>query len=251
MFKNAVLNGDILKGTWQRIPSTAVSEVLALSGFDFVTVDMEHGMLDISDLRGMIPAFKSRKVPVVVRISSREPALISKVLDMGADGIMAPQIQSVDEVREIVRASKYAPLGMRGMGMLCTADDYGNLSPQDFAQQANDQVLTIVQIETVEAVEQLDQLLDVEGVDLFYVGPFDLSQALGILGQMDHPLLTETIQRVVDAVKKKGKAVGMHGSSPEFIRYWRERGVGYFTYGVDLAFLKHGAQIAFHETNFK
>jgi 4-hydroxy-2-oxoheptanedioate aldolase len=140
-------------------------------------------------------------------------------------------------------------LGKRGIGGPCAADHYGDISVGQFTNNANDRVMTIVQIENQQAIGNLDEILEVKGIDLFYIGPFDLSQSLGITGQMDHPLLIETIQLVFDKIISKGIPIGMHGVDAEFIKYWRNRGASLFTYGVDNAFLKSSVRSAFQSLN--
>ncbi|MMZ56469.1 2-keto-3-deoxy-L-rhamnonate aldolase [compost metagenome] len=242
MFKQTVKSEQDVVGIWQRIPSPIVSEIISLTDIDFVTIDMEHGPIDISDLRTMVPVYKKAGTPVILRVASADFSFISKVLDLGVDGVMLPQVNTAEEAKRIVEASKFAPLGRRGVGGSCAADQYGKVDLHTFIQSENDRVLTIVQIETEQAVHNLDEIVDVDGVDLFYIGPFDLSQSLGLTGMMDHPHVVETIQRIIDKVQEKNKSVGMHGVSLDFIRFWRERGVRYFTYGMDNVLLAKGIE---------
>ncbi|WP_047152786.1 HpcH/HpaI aldolase family protein [Aneurinibacillus tyrosinisolvens] len=245
MFKSIIKNGKDVVGIWQRIPSPIVSEVLSLTGVDFVTVDMEHGPVDLSDLRAIVPVYKKAGIPVILRVASGTSMFISKVLDLGVDGVMLPQVNNVQEARAIVEASKFGPLGKRGVGGACAADHYGDMNIKDFVQSENDRVITIVQIETEQAIRNLDEIIGVEGVDLFYIGPMDLSQSLGLTGMLDHPVVIETIQKIIDKVKERGKSIGMHGTSVDFINFWRERGVHYFTHGIDSVFLKQGVRDAY------
>lgn len=246
MLKETIQKGSTVFGIWQRIPSCAVSEILSVAGVDFAAVDMEHGPIDISDLRTIVPVFKSRSVPVLLRVPSAHLSLVAKVLDLDVDGIIVPQVSTAAEA---VAASKFSPLGKRGIGGPCAADHYGDISVGQFTDNANDRVMTIVQIENQQAIGNLDEILEVKGIDLFYIGPFDLSQSLGITGQMDHPLLIETIQFVFDKIISKGIPIGMHGVNGEFIKYWRNRGASLFTYGMDNAFLKNSVRSEFQSLN--
>jgi 2-keto-3-deoxy-L-rhamnonate aldolase RhmA len=247
MFKNRILSGANLYGIWQRMPNSVVSEVLCLTGVDFVTIDMEHGAIDIPDLRTMVPVFHKHQVPVILRVPNVNPSLISTVLDLGMDGIMVPRIDNADDARSAVNASKFVPLGARGLGGACAADHFGDISIEQFIRQENDRVITIIQIETAQAMANLDSIVNVEGIDLFYIGPIDLSQSLGIPGQLDHPLLIETIKTIIKKVKSAGKPVGMHGINDEFIRFWNEQGVRYFTFGMDSALLKQSVRNVLHK----
>lgn len=245
MLKQSTIEGRTVYGIWQRIPDPTVSEILALSGIDFVAVDMEHGAIDIADLRTMVPLFKLANVPVIVRVASSNSAFIAKVLDMGIDGIMVPQITTVEEAQNIVKVSKFAPLGSRGVGGACSADRFGEISVDEFVRTQNKSVMTIVQVENEQCIRNLDQILEVEGIDLFYIGPFDLSQSLGVTAQINHPDVTSAIQTVIDKCLAKGKPIGMHGVSQEFIMNWREHGVSLFTYGMDSAWLRQTVEKEF------
>jgi 2-keto-3-deoxy-L-rhamnonate aldolase RhmA len=239
MLKETIQKGSTVFGIWQRIPSCAVSQILSVAGVDFAAVDMEHGPIDISDLRTMVPVFKSCNVPVLLRVPSANLSSAAKALDLDVDGIIVPQVTTAAEAEAAVAATKFSPLGKRGIGGPCAADHYGDISTEQFADNANDRVITIIQIENQQAVGNLDEILEVKGIDLFYIGPFDLT------GQMDHPLLIETLQSVFDKIISKGIPIGMHGMNEEFIKYWRNRGASLFTYGMDNAFLKNSVRSAF------
>jgi 2-keto-3-deoxy-L-rhamnonate aldolase RhmA len=245
LLKDKIINNMDAFGFWQRIPSSVVAEIISLSSIDFVSIDMEHGVIDIADLRTIVPIYRSRGIPTVLRAASQNSAFISKVLDLGIDGIMIPQIQTAEEARAIVELSKYAPLGKRGLGGSCAADGYGELSVDEFIESENNRVTTIIQIETEQAIRNLDEILEVEGIDLFYIGPFDLSQALGLPGKLDHPAVVCTIEELIHKIQHKGKKVGMHGPTLDFIKRWKEYGVRYFTYGMDSIILKQGIEQAY------
>jgi 4-hydroxy-2-oxoheptanedioate aldolase len=245
MLKQKLSSGKNVVGIWQRIPSSVVSQILSLSDMDFVSVDMEHGAIDVADLRTMVPILKSAGVPVILRVALTTPAYVSKVLDLGVDGIMVPHVSSAAEANQAVKVSKFPPLGKRGIGGPCAADGYGEMGVDEFVIRENERVTTIIQIENEQAVHNLDDLLEVEGVDSFFIGPFDLSQSLGVTGEVNHPDVVEAIQSVVEKAKSKGKIIGMHAVNADFMKYWNERGVSYFTYGMDSAMLKQAVQEQF------
>lgn len=247
MIKQFLQNNQPVYGTWQRIPSSVVSDVLSLTPVDFVTVDMEHGAIDISDLRQMVPVFQKGKKVVIVRAASRDAAYISKVLDLGVDGIMVPRVQTAAEVQDIVDKTKLAPIGKRGVGGACAADRFGDMEMGKWIPLENERVLTIVQIEDQEAMSQLDEMVKVKGVDLFYVGPFDLSQSFGLTGQITHPRVTEAIHQIVDTIRLAGLPVGIHAADLDFLRYWKANGVTYFTHGMDTTFLKQMVRGVFQD----
>lgn len=245
MLKEKLQNQEPLFGVWQRIASTTVSEVLGYSGVDFVMIDMEHGAIDIADIRNSTAVLRHMGIPVMVRVASSEPAFISKTLDLGVDGIMIPAVETADQAREIVNASKFAPIGKRGMGGPSAANQYGLVPTEPFIQSENRRVITIAQIETKQGIDHIDEILEVEGIDLFFIGPFDLSQSLGVTGQMDHPFMRDAIQTVLEKAKATGKVVGIHGPTPDFVGYWRKQGIQFFTYGMDTVLLRQAVQSAF------
>jgi 2-keto-3-deoxy-L-rhamnonate aldolase RhmA len=240
----AIANKQTVYGLWGRIPSLMVSEILSQTGVDFVAADMEHGAIDIADLRTMVPVYKAAGITILLRIDSPGASYISKALDLGIDGIIVPQVRTALEAKQAVSASKFAPLGKRGLGGACQADHFGDVNVEEFIIQENKRVLTIIQIENVEALEQLDEILKVEGIDMLYIGPFDLSVSLGCTGQMSHPKLIQSMQVVINKAKSFGIPIGMHGADQEFIRFWREQGVSLFTFGMDSAIFKQSVSSA-------
>lgn len=243
-FKQAIRHDQTMYGLWGRMTSVMAAEILSQTGLGFMIMDMEHGAVDIADLRSMVPVYKASGTPILLRIASPKDSYVAKALDLGVDGIVVPQVKTAEEAKRAVLASKFAPLGERGLGGACPADRFGDVRVEEFIKQENERVMTIIQIENAEAFEQLDDILKVEGIDMLYIGPFDLSVSLGCTGQMNHPRLMEAMQTVMDKAKILGIPVGMHGPDKEFIRYWRGQGATLFTFGIDSAILKQSVRLA-------
>lgn len=246
MLKERLRSGETVLGTWLRIPHPMVMEVVGRSGFDFVHLDMEHGPIGTGELDHLLLAAKAIGIPAVVRVPGQEGTLIGRTLDMGAAGVIVPQVNSGEEAERVIKAGRFYPEGVRGLGGACRADHYGGYSFQEFAASANANTLLAIQIESKEAVDNLDEILEVskQSIDVFFVGPADLSQSLGVPGQFHAPVLWETIRSVIKRVRAQGKAVGIHAPDVGLIKELTEMGIQYITYSFDIGFLAEGAKEA-------
>lgn len=195
--------GDTLLGAWSMIGSSLVSEIVSNSGFDWVAFDMQHGCMDYSVVVDMIRAADLASVPSVVRVPWNDPAVIGQVLDAGALGIVAPMIESADDVRALINACYYPPLGQRSFGPVRV----GQRDGMDYGIDANDRVMVLPMIETANALNCVEEIVAMPGVDGVFVGPFDLSIALGLApGDNDgDQLFDAAIQRVLAAATQAGK----------------------------------------------
>ncbi len=203
------LNGDLLCGTWLNLASPLTSELAAQCGFDWLLIDREHGAGDDETLLHQMQAIDttlSDSCPIV-RVTENEPYLIKRVLDLGAGGVMVPYVNNADQARRVVAAVRYPPQGTRGVARFTRAAGFGRNFDAYFAN-ANADLLTIVQIETVEAVENAASIAAVDGVDVLFVGPLDLSVNLGVAGQLAHPDFRAAIQKVIASAHAAGKVSG-------------------------------------------
>lgn len=242
--KQRLQAGEPVFGTWVRIAHATVVEVLGRSGFDFLHLDLEHGPIGIHELNHLLLAAKSVGAPAIVRVPGLNETQIGLALDAGADGVIVPKINNGDDAKRAIQAARFYPLGQRGLGGACRADQFGQWELQAFTAHANETTVLALQIESKEAVERIDEILEVSGdaVDVFYIGPVDLSQSLGVPGQFDDPLLRETIQWVVKRIHKRGKTVGIHAPNPTMIPEFVEIGISYVTSSMDISLLASGAQ---------
>lgn len=183
-FRRRLRDRELLLGTMVTLESPATAEVLASLGFDWFFVDGEHGPLGTQELLGILRAVDQR-VPCVVRVPGASEVEIKKVLDIGAAGIIVPMVNSAEQATEIVNWARYSPAGSRGVG-LARAHGYG-LSFANYMQQANEEVSVIVQAEHFQAVENIEEIVAVEGVDAIQLGPYDLSASMGKMGELDDP----------------------------------------------------------------
>lgn len=238
-FRSRLRSGEKLLGTMVTLASPATAEILADIGFDWLFVDGEHGPLETGEILGILRAVGDRAA-CVVRVPSADEVAIKKVLDLGAAGIIAPQVNTAEQAADVVRFARYAPDGTRGVG-LARAHGYG-LRFQEYLEAANEQVAVIVQAEHAEAVENIEAIAKVEGIDCVLLGPYDLSASLGKMGQVNDPVVTGAIERVTRACLAARVPLGYFGVTPEAVRPYIERGYTLIIGGVDTLFLASGAK---------
>jgi len=236
--RKRVLAGECVYGTMIRqARDPGAPSIFAAAGYDFVFIDMEHGNLNMETTADLIRGAKSAGIATIVRVPRLETFFISRVLDAGAEGLMIPMTSTQEQAEEIVRYSKYPPLGQRGFGNQTGQTDYRPLKTADFLKEANEHTLIVAQIETREAIENIESILSVEGIDVGLIGPNDLSISLGIPDQMGSEIIMKAIDKVVETAKKKGKASGIHIGNIEALKKWRAKGMTFLAYSTDISFM--------------
>jgi len=228
-------------GTILQIPSAPLAEIVAQAGFDWLLVDAEHGPIGLETIHAMVRATSGTQTTPAVRIASNLDWLAKRVLDVGALAVMMPSVNSGAEALAAVRAVRYPPEGTRGVGPTFAALRWG-LAGEEYIRKANREVMAIVQIETIKAVERIDEILAVPGIDLPLIGPYDLSASMGLLGQVDHPEVQEAIGRVLAATRKVGMPAGIFGMSADEANRYLEQGFRAILVSVDAAFLTAGVK---------
>ncbi len=242
-FRERLAQGQVLIGPGIYLTDPQASEALADS-VDFLWFDMEHSPMSMEALRGHLLVARSRNKPALVRVGGSDTPFIKPVLDAGAHGIVVPQIRSPEEVRRAVADCRYPPVGRRGFGPLIPTN-YGRRGGPEYVARANAQVFVSVMIETAEAVEQIDQIVAIPGLDSVVLGPWDLSGSLGCLGQVDHPRVVAALEKAIAAAKKASLAVGSGmPADPEFALVQIRRGVQWLQLGGDCGYLVKFAEQA-------
>jgi 2-keto-3-deoxy-L-rhamnonate aldolase RhmA len=238
-FRARLLRGDLLIGTMVTLSSPEVAEIMAEVGFDWLFVDGEHGVFEARELQAALQA-AGVATPCVVRVPVAAEAPIKKALDVGAAGIIVPQVNSAEQAEQVVRLAKYAPAGARGVG-IGRAHRYGLKLPEYLAT-ANDSTAVIVQAEHADAVHNIESIVGVAGVDAVLIGPYDLSASLGRMGQVGHPDVVAAIDRIRDACLKGGVRVGIFGVSADAVRPYISKGFTLIVAGVDSILLGQAAR---------
>ena len=238
-FRQRLKSGKTLLGTMVTLPTAATAEILADIGFDWLFLDAEHGSLEYSDIQGILQAVGDR-VACVVRLPAAAEVPVKKVLDLGAAGIIAPQVNTVEHAREIVRFARYSPEGSRGVG-IGRAHGYG-MRFAEYMETANDSVAVLVQAEHIDAVECIESIVQIEGLDGIMLGPYDLSASMGKMGEINDPEVTGAIDRIHQACQSAGIAIGYFGVSAEAVRPYQQKGYNLILAGVDTLHLGGAAR---------
>lgn len=212
-----------------------IAKMLEAAGLDFVLLDMEHGGLELERLADLIAWLKATPVAPIVRVPGAHYHFIARVMDMGALGIMCPNVESAEQARTLVDAVKYGPLGKRGLGLGAAHNDYVMPQPAEYLKQANENTTVICQIESAKGVENLESIAAVPGVDILWVGHFDLTQSLGIVAQFQHPRFLDALKQVPIAARHHGKAAGIQPGSREQAAEWMQLGYNVISWASDIA----------------
>jgi len=232
-FRSRLRAGETLFAPLMTLNSPAVVELMAEAGFDWLFIDAEHSTLDTSQMQSLLQAAGS--TPCVIRLTSGDEVPIKKALDIGAAGIIVPQVNSAEQARRIVQSAKYAPLGQRGLG-IARVHRYG-LKVREYMQTANEDTAVIVQAEHRDAVANIEAIVRVDGVDGVLIGPYDLSASLGLPGAVDHPDVRAAIERVRTACQAVGVPLGIFGVTADAVKPYMQNGFTMIVAGVDTVLL--------------
>ena len=223
-------------GSWVQSGAPAVAEAMGMCGFDFLVVDMEHSPIGIAEAVSLLRAIACTPAEPVVRLPWNDQIMVKRMLDAGARNLMFPFVQSAEEARAAVSYTRYPPQGVRGVASLHRGSRYGHTS--DYLETANDSITVVVQIETPEALERLPQIATVPGVDSLFLGPADLSAALGRIGAIDHPEVQTLIAGAPQSAHSVGKSIGIIAGNPDGLRRFMSYGYDWGAVGSDLSLLR-------------
>lgn len=238
-FRRRLVSGEKLFGTMISLRAPEASEIMRKAGFDWLFLDAEHGPLSGGDLQGLMQG-AGPEMPCLVRVSEGTAVPIKQALDVGAAGIIAPMVNTAEQAQRIVRLAKYPPEGERGVG-LGRAHGYG-LSFQDYMTRANRDLAVVVQAEHIEAVENIEKIIAVKGIDAVMVGPYDLSASMGRPGDVRHSEVKAAIDRVTEACHSAEIRLGIFGMTAEAVQPYIERGYTMIIAGVDVMLLAVAAR---------
>jgi len=242
--------GEVSPGMWLRLTDPTVCEMVSSIDFDWVLFDGEHVAFDMQTLQILLMALKTSPAVPLLRVPGSDPIFIKRVLDIGMAGILVPHVRTEEDVRAAVAACKYPPLGIRGTGPR-RPSRYGDLE-REYLATANDQTIVTVMIETIEAVNNIDKILAVPGLDGFFIGKVDLTASMGLLPDFDDPRVTQAVDTVLTKAKATKVARGS-GRAPESgadvaasVRNFFSEGYNVIPVGADESFVKDGARAALH-----
>jgi 4-hydroxy-2-oxoheptanedioate aldolase len=219
-------------GVFSKTTDSSIVEVFGLSGFNFIILDNEHGYTNYETLKNHIRAAELSNLVPIIRVANDNPENISKSLDIGAYGIQVPNINSKEQVEQVIKAAKFHPTGDRGVCKYVRAAEFKNIEKKDYFRLAND-TLIIIQVEGKEGVRNIDDILNVKGIDVLFIGPYDLSQSLGVPGEIMHEKVIKTMNAIINKAKLKEVKIGVFCDDIETAIMWKKAGVNYISYSVD------------------
>ena len=239
--KELFKEGKPIINSWLAVPSSFSAEVMAQQGWDSLTIDMQHGLIDYPNAVSILQAISTTETMPMARVNWNEPGQIMKILDAGCYGIICPMVSNRKEAENFIQACQYPPNGYRSFGPI-RASIYGG---DDYAKHADKEILKLAMIETKEALEKLDEILDTPNLDGIYIGPADLSLAVGEEPGFDKPESTKAykeILRILDAAKKRNLLAGLHNGTAEYAQKMIEKGFNLVTVGSDSRYIASGAK---------
>jgi 4-hydroxy-2-oxoheptanedioate aldolase len=238
-FKAALVRGERQIGLWCSLADAFAAEVVAGAGFDWLLLDTEHSPADIADVLAQLQALAAYPCAPVVRPTSNDPVVIKRLLDIGAQTLLIPQVESPEEARAAVAATRYPPEGVRGVSALTRATRFGRVP--GYATGAHDELCVLVQVESVRALGRLEEIAAVEGVDGVFVGPADLAASLGHAGDPAATAVVEAVEDAIGRIHSLGRPAGVLTSDPAFARRCEELGTTFTAVGVDIGLLARAA----------
>jgi 4-hydroxy-2-oxoheptanedioate aldolase len=230
--------------TFSIIAAPEIAELIGLAGFDAIILDTEHGPYSIEALARLIPVARSSGLDIIARVRGNDPALIGGALDAGADGVLVPQIGSLEAARAAVAAARFAPDGNRGANPFVRAAGFG--SRANWFAEANAETAVLLMIEGAGGLAALPDILDIPMLTGVFLGPVDLSHALGVPGQTGHPKVLAEMEKAIGRAQAKGKAVAVFAADPALARKWRDAGVSLIAYGVDTGHILNALKTVAH-----
>jgi len=239
--KEKLKNNELTIGSWIMMGNPMSVEVMALAGFDWLVIDIEHTPIDMETVKTLIISIQANDMKALVRVSKNEEVVIKKVLDMGADGIIVPMVNSKEDAIKAVEFAKYPPVGKRGVG-LYRASKYGTRF-EEYKKWVDEELVIIAQIEHIDAVNNIDEILEVEGIDGTIIGPYDLSGSMGYPGEFEREDVKLAVKEVLEKCKEKNIPSGFHvvDTNPEQLQEKIKDGCTFLAYGIDYFFMRDAA----------
>jgi 4-hydroxy-2-oxoheptanedioate aldolase len=239
--KERLKNDETLIGCFLNLGSSLTAEIIWIAGFDWALIDLEHGAGFESHVLHQLQALEATPAAALIRVESMERQRFHRILDLGAHGIMVPRVDNADDAHKAIAAMRYQPEGVRGIAQMNRAARFGSNFAKYFAS-ANTALLTILQIETQESLRNLDAIAAIDGCDVLFIGPSDLTQSLGIMGQLEHPKYLEAVKATADAARRHNKAAGILARNAEDCRRYWDMGYRFIGCNSDSGLLNQAAR---------
>ncbi len=235
-FKQGLATGEAQYGLWLGLPDNSAAEIAAVAGFDWLLIDGEHAPFDLRTIMSHLQAIAPYDTAPIVRCVEGDTALIKQLLDIGVQTLLVPMVETAEQAAQLVQAVRYPPQGIRGLGTSLARAARWNQVP-GYLKKANDEICLIVQVETASAMQNLDAILEVEGVDGVFIGPSDLSASMGYIGDAGNPVVVETINKGLNKIRDAGKYAGLLCLDPSLAETYVQQGANFVGVGVDTMIL--------------
>lgn len=242
--KQRLSNGEYLFGPFIRTTDPAITEIIGYAGFDYVILDTEHGPMNIHQAENLVRSAKLSGAAPMIRVRENSETMITRALDTGAAGVQVPQINTVQSAKEAIKASKFYPEGYRGVCRFTRNAEYSNIPREEYFTNSNNNTLVILQIEGMGGVKNIDQIIEEQGIDVLFIGPYDMSQSLGLTGQVTHPKVLSVIEEITKKARDKGIAVGCFADKKETILLHKSLGIQYLCSFIDTGLFYEAAKKA-------
>jgi len=233
ILKKRLYSGEVCLGTWVFIPSPDIMEIIGLAKFDFAVIDMEHSAITLQDAVSMIRAAESRDLIPLIRVTRLDSSYILRALDSGAHGIQLPHIETKEDAMETVKYVKYHPIGERGLATTTKGGGYTLESVGKHVKTENKSTLIVVSLESKESLDNLEKIIEVPQIDVIYIGPYDLSQSLGVPGEVDNPKVLKSMENNIKKIRKARKIAGSFAKTTNRAKQLKNMGVNYLTCEAD------------------
>jgi len=231
-------NNESAIGTWNIINSTMVIDVIASSGIDFIVIDAEHGAISFETAQTMVSICESYGVSPIMRVGEVNESWILRALDIGMHGVQLPNITTKEDAEAFVCYAKYPPMGQRGFSPYTKAGLYDVAHGKELPQKANENTLLIANVEGLDGMKNLEDIVQVDGIDVIFIGLFDMSKSLGIAGDVQNPRVLQKLDEAIEMIHKYGKKVGSIASTLEMLQLLKSKNIDYLTYSVDTGMIK-------------
>ena len=236
--RDRLTRGMVCSGPFLKIPDPVVTELAGLAGFDFVVIDLEHSPFSMETTVGMVRAASARGIAAIVRVTDNAAPELSRALDTGATGVIVPHVTEPEDAVAVVDRTRFHPVGSRGMDVYARAAGWGHLDRDTYMRAANEETIVGVMVEGAGAVDHLDAIASVEGLDLLFIGPYDLSQSLGIPGQVTHPEVVGRIESAVKIAQSHDRVLGLYVDDVEAAERYSALGVQFIGMSNDADILR-------------
>ena len=231
--KKRLQAGETVIGPFVIIPSVPLVDTLGYAGMDFCIIDTEHGPISQESTADLVIAAQGAGVAPIIRVGDNDERLILRALDVGADGVQVPQINSIADAEKVIHSAKYSPLGERGLSVFTRAGNYFADEGKDHTDRQNEETMIVVHIEGKVGLDNLDEIMTAQAIDVLFLGPYDISQSLGMPGDVRNPVVEQALKEATDKARAQGRAVGSYAKDIEMGKWLIDLGVQYISINVD------------------